>query len=546
MKGIDAVAKVLKIEGVEYLFCFPANTLIDASAKIGIRPIMARTERTLINMADGFSRISNGERIGVAVVQRGPGSENAFGGVAQAFSDSVPILVLPGGLNRRSLGIPTNFEAVNNYAGVTKWVAQINLAERIPEMMRRAFSLLRMGHPGPVMLETLQDVEDEEIDENFVYTPPKPVKPAGDPQEVEASVKALLAAEHPMLHVGQGALYADATEELIEFAELLQVPVMTTMAGKSVFPENHPLSIGSSGYSGTGMVKHFLSKADLVFGIGCSFSKSIMATPIPSGKVLIQNSIDELDINKDYAVDHAILGDSRIVLKQLIDEAKKQLGDEGQREGKTVVDEIKTVKANWLSEWMPKLTSDEIPINPYRVIWDLMDAVDRTQTIATHDSGNPRDQMLPFYEAITPRSYIGWGKSTQLGYGLGLTMGAKLAAPEKLALNVMGDAAFGMSGMDFETAVREHIPILTIVLNNSALGGYENHMPVATERYGTKFLSGDYAKVAEGLGGYSEKVENPADIISAIHRCQKVLEAGKPALLEIITREEGKVFSRGF
>jgi thiamine pyrophosphate-dependent acetolactate synthase large subunit-like protein len=211
-----------------------------------------------------------------------------------------------------------------------------------------------------------------------------------------------------------------------------------------------------------------------------------------------------------------------------------------------VVDEIKTVKANWLSEWMPKLTSDEIPINPYRVIWDLMDAVDRTQTIATHDSGNPRDQMLPFYEAITPRSYIGWGKSTQLGYGLGLTMGAKLAAPEKLALNVMGDAAFGMSGMDFETAVREHIPILTIVLNNSALGGYENHMPVATERYGTKFLSGDYAKVAEGLGGYSEKVESPADIIPAIHRCQEVLEAGKPALLEIITREEGKVFSRGF
>ena len=546
MKGIDAVARVLKIEGVEYLFCFPANTLIDASAKIGIRPIMARTERTLINMADGFSRISNGERIGVAVVQRGPGSENAFGGVAQAFSDSVPILVLPGGLNRRSLGIPTNFEAVNNYTGVTKWVAQINLADRIPEMMRRAFSLLRMGHPGPVMLETLQDVEDEEINDDFVYAPPNPVKPAGDLPDIEASVKALLAANQPILHVGQGALYADATEELIEFAELLQVPVMTTMAGKSVFPENHPLSIGASGYSGTGMVKHFLSNADLVFGIGCSFSKSIMATPIPSGKVLIQNSIDELDINKDYAVDHAILGDSKIVLTQLIAEVKKRLGADRQREGKSVVDEIKAVKAKWLSEWMPKLTSDEIPINPYRVIWDLMHAVDRTQTIATHDSGNPRDQMLPFYETIAPRSYIGWGKSTQLGYGLGLTMGAKLAAPEKLALNVMGDAAFGMAGMDFETAARERIPILTVVLNNSALGGYENHMPVATERYGTKFLTGDYAKIAEGLGGYSERVENPTDIIPAIHRCQNVHEDGKPALLEIITREEGTVFSRGF
>ncbi len=173
------------------------------------------------------------------------------------------------------------------------------------------------------------------------------------------------------------------------------------------------------------------------------------------------------------------------------------------------------------------------------MIWDLMQTVDRTNTIVTHDSGNPRDQMVPFFEAITPGGYIGWGKSTQLGYGLGLIMGAKLAAPEKLAVNVMGDAAFGMAGMDFETAVRERIPILTIILNNSALGGYEKHLPVATDRYGTKFLSGDYAKVAEGLGGYSEKVEDPADIIPAIQRAQEQLAAGKPALLEVITREEG-------
>ena len=192
---------------------------------------------------------------------------------------------------------------------------------------------------------------------------------------------------------------------------------------------------------------------------------------------------------------------------------------------------------------MPKLTSDEIPINPYRLIWDLMQTVDREQTIITHDSGNPRDQMVPFCETVVPRGYIGWGKSTQLGYGLGLIMGAKLAAPEKLAVNVMGDAAFGMAGMDFETAVRERIPILTIILNNSALGGYEDHLPIATEKYGTKFLSGDYAKVAEGLGGYSEKVEVPDDIIPSIKRAQKETEAGRPALLEVITREEG-VFSR--
>ena len=537
MQAIDAVAQILKAEGVENLFCFPANSLIDACAKVGIRPIMARTERTLINMADGFSRISNGDRLGVACVQSGPGSENAFGGVAQAFSDSVPILMLPGGVARRSHGIPTHFEAVPNYGGITKWVAQVNFPDRIPAMMRRAFSLLRTGHPAPVMLEIPTDVASEDIDDGFDYRPPEKTKPAGNPSDITASVKALLAAESPILHAGQGVLYADGTDELIEFAELVGVPVMTTMAGKSVFPENHPLSLGASGHTGTGMVKHFLGKADLVFGLGCSLSTSVMSTPIPDGKVLIHNSIDELDINKDYAADYAIIGDAKIVLGQLIDEARKQLGGD-KRNSDGVAGEIKTVKEQWLAEWMPKLTSDEIPINPYRVVWDLMQAVDQTQTIVTHDSGNPRDQVLPFYEAITPHGYIGWGKSTQLGYGLGLILGAKMAAPEKLAVNIMGDAAFGMAGMDFETAARERIPILTIMFNNSALGGYEKHMPVATERFRTKFLSGDYVKVAEGLGGYSEKVENPADIIPAIQRAQKETEAGKPALLEIITREE--------
>ena len=542
MKSVDAVAKILKLEGVEYLFCFPANTLIDAAAKIDIRPIMTRTERTLINMADGFSRVTNGKRLGVATIQAGPGSENAFAGVAQAFSDSVPILVLPGCVSRQNMDIPTNFESVKNYAGVTKWVAQINLADRVPDMMRRAFSLLRMGHPAPVILEMPTDVATEDIQDNFEYHIPQPSRPSGDPQSVKKAIKMLMSSENPILHVGQGVLYAEATDELIEFAELTQVPVMTTLAGKSAFPENHPLSLGTSGYTGTGMVRHFLPKADLVFGLGCSFSKSVMSTRIPSGKIMIQNSIDEYDINKDYAIDQAIVGDAKLVLKQLIDQAKTQLDMEPRNNPSS---KVQQVKEQWLSEWMPKLTSDEVPINPYRLIWDLMQPVDKEQTIITHDSGNPRDQMVPFYETVTPRSYIGWGKSTQLGYGLGLIMGAKLAAPEKLAINVMGDAAFGMAGMDFETAVRERIPILTIILNNSALGGYEHHLPIATEKYGTKFLSGDYTKVAEGLGGYSEKVEAPDDIIPSIERAQKETEAGRPALLEVITREEG-AFSRGY
>ncbi len=538
MKAIDAVAKILKLEGVEYLFCFPANDLIEACAKLDIRPIMTRTERTLINMAHGYSLVSNGKRIGVGCVQGGPGSENAFAGVAQAFADGAPVLMLPGGISQSERSIPTGFESVRHYGGITKWLAEVNMAGRIPGMMHRAFHLLRSGQPGPVMLEFPSNIVGEEVDDDFEYKPPKSAKPAANPHDVTAAVSALLDAENPLLHVGQGALYAEATDELIEFAELLQLPVMTTMAGKSAFPENHPLSIGSSGYSGLKRVAPFLDRADLVFGLGSGFSTQVMSTNLPPGKVLIQNSISEIDISKAYFIDYPLLGDAKLVLRQLINETKKQRGDG--TDDSAIIKEIKTVKDEWLEKWMPKLTSDETPINPYRVIWDLMNTVDRTKTMVTHDSGNPRDQMMPFYESIIPHGYIGWGKSTQLGFGLGLIMGAKLAAPQNLAVNIMGDAAFGMAGMDFETAARERIPILTIILNNSALGNYKNYMPVSTERYGTPYLSGDYAKVAEGLGGYSERVEDPAEIIPAINRAQKEMEAEKPALLEVITREEGE------
>ena len=211
----------------------------------------------------------------------------------------------------------------------------------------------------------------------------------------------------------------------------------------------------------------------------------------------------------------------------------------GRRENQEPAKEVEAVKEEWLEQWMPKLTSDETPINPYRVIWDLMHTIDRKQAVVTHDSGSPRDQMTPFFEAISPRGFIGWGKSTQLGYSLGLAMGAKMAAPEKLAVNVMGDYAFGMVGLDIETAVREHIPILTIVLNNSAMGIYDvDRFPVANERYGTKYLTGNYAQVAEAMGGYNERVEAPEEVIPAIQRAKQVVASGQPALLEIITREE--------
>jgi len=539
MQGTNAIAKVLKSEGVEYLTCFPNNAIIEGAASEGIRPICARTERVAVNIADGLSRASNGRRIGVCAVQYGPGCENAFSGVAQAYADASPILLLPSAVERQRQGVPPNFQAIYNYRGVTKWVEVVNYAHRIPQMMRRAFTLMRYGKPGPVMLEVPTDVMKEEIpDERYRYEPVKRAAPIGDPQDVREAVKALLAAKAPVIVAGQGVLYADACAELKALAELTQVPVLTTLQGKSAFPEDHPLALGTGGLSGPKMVDHFLRKADLVFGIGTSFTRSVFVVPIPEGKTIVQVTIDEQDVNKDYAVAQAVIGDARAVLRQLADEVIRQAGPNGRKANASVAKEVAAVKSEFLNEWIGRLTSDAVPISPYRVIWDLMHTADRQRAIVTHDSGNPRDQIVPFYESVIPRGYIGWGKTTPLGAGLGLAIGAKLAAPDKLVVNMMGDAAFGMVGMDFETAVRSKIPILTIVMNNGLMGGYEKYLPISTARYGTRYLSGDYSKVAEGLGGYTERVEKPHELVPALRRAIAETEAGRAALLEVITREE--------
>ncbi|MFC1860117.1 thiamine pyrophosphate-requiring protein [Chloroflexota bacterium] len=539
MQGRDAIVKILKIEGVQFVSGFPNSPILEPASREGIRFIKARTERIGVNIADAFSRVSHGKRFGVCVMQQCQGVQNAFAGIAQAFDDSTPILALPLGVPRRRVNVLPSFSVIKNFREITKWVDSISFADQIPTLMRRAFTYLKTGRPCPVMLEIPADVAGEEFDDAmFKYSAVKAVKSGGDPADVREAAKALLKAKNPVIRAGQGVLYAGAWDELRELAELLQIPVFTTMNGKSAFPESHPLSLGTGGRTRTRMVIHFLEKADLVFAIGSSCTKETFTTPIPDGKFIIQSTIDERDINKDYSVDLAIIGDAKLVLRQLIDEVKEQLGPGGKKENDAVAKEIKAVKDDWLKQWMPKLNSNEVPINPYRVIGDLMKTLDGKETIVSHDAGNPRDQMLPFYVATVPGSYIGWGKSTTLGASLGFAMGAKLARPEKTVVNFMGDGAFGMVGMDFETSVREKIPIITLLLNNSILGGYGATYPVTTERYNLNVVSGNYAKVAEGLGGYSERVEQPGDVIPAIQRAKKAVDSGQSALIEIMTREE--------
>ncbi len=540
MDGVTAIANVLKMEGVEWIAVMPSNPLIEAAAIAGIRPVVCRQERTGVHMADGFSRVNNGKKTGIFLAQNGPGAENAFGGVAQAYADSVPILILPAGVARKRVGVEPNFHPVRAYEPITKWAAHVNYADRVPELMRQAFTKLRSGKPGPVLLEIPQDLSSDEIsEEDFDYIPPQHMRTAADPQSITRAVRGLMSAHRPVIMAGQGVMYAEATAELLELAELLQIPVMTTLEGKSAFPENHPLSLGIGGSSQTGQVHRFLTNADVVFGVGVSFTKSSFTVPIPAGKTLIHLTNGDDDINKDYRSEYPILADAKLALRQFIDELKAQ-GVQARAANQELADEIAALKEAWLAEWMPRLTSNEIPLNPYRVVWDIMHTVDLDNTIVTHESGSPREQVSPFWEARAPRSFIGWGKSTQLGYSLGLAMGAKMAAPEKMVINFMGDAAFGMVGLDVETAVRCGIPITTVVMNNSTMAIYpDSRIPTAVERYNIKELSGDFYQVGLALGAYSEQIHTPDEIKPAMQRAMEANANGRPALLEFITKEEG-------
>lgn len=539
MDGNRAIAKILKAEGVEWLAAFPMNSLLDEAAKEGIRPIICRQERAGVNVADGFSRTTNGRNIGVFVMQYGAGAENAFGGVAQAFADSIPLLLLPGGQKRNRSQTHPNFQSIPNYQGVTKWAGEINLVERIPEFMHMAFSQLRHGRPGPVIVEVPDDLGQEEYPGDEVdYTPVKSYRSAADGDDVRNLVEDLLAASSPMICAGHGVMWAEATDELVEFAELAKVPVMTSLCGKSGFPESHALALGAAGNTGPPMITHFLGKADLVLGIGTGFSKTNFAAPIPAGARLglVTNCGEEM--GKDHRIRCGALGDAKIVLRQMIEELKRQTSGQGRPDTAGVAAEVASIKAAFLEEWAPRLHSDEIPINPYRVITELAKAVDVDHTIITHDSGYPRNQLVPFWESNTPRGYIGWGKSTQLGYGLGLAIGAKLAAPEKTVVNIMGDAAFGMAGLDIETAVRASIPIMTIVLNNGVMTEYSSYLPYIAEHHDANKLGGDYAKVGEALGAYAERIESPDELIAAFHRGIRANAEGRPALIEVMVKEE--------
>jgi len=537
VKVVDAIAHAMKAEGIDILFAYPVNPLIESAAKLDIRTIIVRQERIGLHMADAYSRLSSGDKIGVFCMQHGPGAENAFGGVAQAYSESVPLLVIPAGYPRRLAHYYPNFNSTLNMQHITKWAEPITMGRAVPEIMRRAFFQLRNGRPGPVMIEVPLDVMGEDVPDDWEYVPAFSAKTGPAPDDIATAAEVLAKAERPVIYAGQGVHYAKAWDELKHLAETWNIPVTTSIEGKSAFPEDHPLSLGSGGRANPRPVKQYLAEADVIFGIGCSFALTAFGVPMPKNKTIIHATLDPMDLNKDVPAQYGLIGDAKLTLNAML----AAMANHDASPAAARADEptkIANVREAWMSEWLPKLTNNEAPINPYRVIYELNRMVDKDKVVITHDAGSPRDQTTPFWQSTSPLSYIGWGKTTQLGYGLGLAMGAKLAEPDKLCINVWGDAAIGFTGMDFETAARENIPILSILFNNFSMAIEIPIMQVSTEKYRSTDISGNYADMAKAFGGYGERVTDPNEIVAALERGIQATRDGTPALLEFITDKE--------
>jgi acetolactate synthase-1/2/3 large subunit len=543
MNGAEVIAEILKREGTEFLSCYPRNPVIEPCAALDIRPILCRQERVGVGIADGYSRIKRGKKNGVFAAQAGPGIENAFPGVAQAFSENVPLLIVAGGLALDRQYMRPTFRAADVFRPVTKWSALAHSAQELPDLFRRGYQAMRSGKAGPVLIEVPDEVFNAEFKGELDYTPVPVQRAAPDPAAIKKAVEMLLAAKHPLLWAGQGVHYAEASDRLAALAELIPAPVVATNPGKSAIPDAHPLALGAATRSRSKPFADFMRRADLVLAIGSSLTRTNFGPAVPAGKTIIHSSNDAGDINKDYRVEHAVVGDAALVIDALIAELSRVKRGTGGNALADLKEDIAAGNKAWREEWGKHLNSDEVPINQYRVIRDMMRTLDRDNVIITHDSGSPREQLLPFWETTSAGSYMGWGKSTQLGYGLGITMGAKLAAPKKLCINVMGDAAIGMTGMDIETAARNRIAILTVVFNNGVMAAERDVLKLSTKKYGALTVSGNYTKVAEGLNVDAARVDKPADIVPALKDAVAVTETGAPFLLEFMVKE-GYDFSR--
>ena len=530
------LARILKQEGIEWVSTFPVCQVNNALGREGVPLVMMRDDRYAVAVADATSRISGGARIGVCTFQGGvnaAGLQVAFAGMAQAFEDGSPVLCITDGI---PAGATENsqFDVTTALKTVSKWYGHLDKPERLPEFMRRAFTMLRTGRPGPVVI-AIPDSHAQYDETADPYIPVKGFKFAPDPADVAAAVELLLKAEKPLIYAGEGVIYAGASAELKEFVELANTPVISTLKAKGAFPEDHPLFVGVRG----DQVNHYLDECDLLFAVGSSLSPGRFSHGIPGAvnKTIVHCTIDELHVNKTYPTAQAVIGDAKFALQALTAEMSAKTSSNGRPAG-NVAAEVKSVRDSAMVKYREAMASTEKPINPYKVYAGLMEALDPHKSFVTHESGNTRDQLSTVYYTLVPRAFLGWGNVSSLGFSFAATIAAKLSFPEKQCVAVTGEAGLGYMLGQLEVALRQKIGITVVHVSNGGFAGYgpgfwgDGHDPFTHKVLGYDEV--DMSKVIGEMGYHTERVTEASDVVLALQRAFSANESGQPAYIEFI------------
>jgi acetolactate synthase-1/2/3 large subunit len=548
-----AVVDVLKAEGVKFIFGMPGGHTLgiyDALyAQQEITHILVRHEQHAASMAAGYAQLT-GEP-GICCVTAGPGATNLLTSIAEAFVGALPIVIIAGrGATRNAhRGASQEIDQIQIFRSVTKWAVRVDRPDLIVESIRQAFNIARSGKPGPVLVDIPQDILASEIEFPEYRPVGKPARVRGDIDQIKAAASALHSARRPLIVSGGGAIAADSAEEVAELAELLAIPVATTLAGRGILADDHDLAVGGLGHHRQDITRKLLPEADVILGIGCRFEQQETNwkpdyLPDPAA-TYIQIDIDPAELGRSVVANIGIAGDAKLVLRDLLSELTRSgLSSHAQNAAaRARIGDLAQQRAALESEIGDMVASNSRPLHPIRVIRKIRAAFPRDATVAI-DVGVLAQGMggaFPYFKIYQPRSTIVPSSFYGMGFSASALPVARLVYPERPALCLVGDGSFQMVMNILPVAAELKLGVTWCILNDRALGSIRDAQTQAFNgRYiATEFrLDLDFAKLAQACGCHGERIEDPDEIDAALQRALDANAAGQPAVLDFIVANE--------
>ena len=536
LTGSEIVIECLKEQGVDTVFGYPGGTILNVYDELyrhreEIHHVLTSHEQGAAHAADGYARATG--KVGVCMATSGPGATNLVTGIATAYMDSIPVVAITANVGVPLLG-RDSFQEID-IAGVvmpiTKYSFIVKDVTKLADTLRRAFTIAKSGRPGPVLVDITKDVTANKAE--YTYEKPLEIQPFTakiTEEDLERAVELIQNAHKPYIFVGGGAISSGASEEVRELARKIQAPVTDTLMGKGAFPGEDPLYTGMLGMHGTKTSNLGVTECDLLITIGARFSDRVTgnAKNFARNAKILQIDVDAAEINKNVIVDASVIGDVKEVLKRLNERVAP-------KDHTYWLTHIKDMKEKYPLKYNKSGLS-----GPF-VIEEIYRVTNGDAVIVT-EVGQHQMWAAQYYKYKEPRTFLTSGGLGTMGYGLGASIGAKIAKPEKTVINIAGDGCFRMNMNEIATAVRNELPLIQVVINNHVLGMVRQWQTLFYgERYSHTILNDkvDFVKFAESMGAVGIRVTKPEEVEPAL---KKAIELNTTVVIECIVDCDDKVF----